>query len=104
VVNIDPSGLKGSLAINPNGTFTFVPNVGFTGATSFTYRAVDSVGNMSATAATVTITINSLVWYVDSAYAGGNGPSDGTATRPFTALMNLNGAGGVGDLDGPNDF
>jgi hypothetical protein len=104
VVNVDTAGLQGSLTINPNGTFTFVPTVGFTGPTSFAYRAMDSQGNVSATTATVTITINNRVWFVDSAYSGGNGPSDGSGARPLTALTNLNGAGGSGDLDGPNDF
>ncbi|HTK75503.1 MAG TPA: cadherin-like domain-containing protein, partial [Gemmataceae bacterium] len=104
VTNVSTVGLQGSLTISPNGTFTFLPNVGYAGSTSFTYRVMDSAGNVSALAVTATITIDSRVWYVNNAYAGGNGPSDGTGARPFTALTSLNGAGGSGDLDGPDDF
>jgi hypothetical protein len=104
IASVNTAGLQGSLFINGDGTFTFLPTVGFSGSTSFQYKAKDSLGNVSATFGTVMITINSVVWYVDSSYAGGNGPSDGTATRPLTALTNLNAAGGSGDLDGPNDY
>lgn len=49
---------NGSLTLNANGSFTYTPTAGFSGTDSFTYRAQDSLGALSALAATVTITVN----------------------------------------------
>jgi uncharacterized repeat protein (TIGR01451 family) len=46
----------GTLALNANGSFTYMPNPGFGGTDSFTYRAVDPAGAESAPA-TVTIDV-----------------------------------------------
>jgi len=46
----------GTLAGNANGSFSFTPPPDFTGPTSFTYRAQDSLGLLSP-AATVTVTV-----------------------------------------------
>jgi hypothetical protein len=48
----------GSLSLNPNGSFTYIPNVNYLGPDSFTYRAND--GLASSNIAIVTLTINSL--------------------------------------------
>ncbi len=54
----------GSLTLNTDGTFTYVPTTGFIGTDSFTYLAIDSANSeTSLTSATVTIhvgTVNSL--------------------------------------------
>ncbi len=50
--------------------------------------------------ATVTITVGNRVWYVNNAVANGNG----TSASPFNSLAGVNGAGGAGDSDGPNDI
>jgi ELWxxDGT repeat protein/VCBS repeat-containing protein len=52
VVN-NPS--SGSLTLNSNGSFTYVPTIGFTGTDSFTYRVND--GLVDSAPATVTITV-----------------------------------------------
>jgi VCBS repeat-containing protein len=49
----DPS--TGTLTLNANGSFRFVPATGFSGAAVFTYRATD--GTTSSSAANVTITV-----------------------------------------------
>ena len=49
---------KGSLTLNPNGSFTYTPNLNFNGSDSFTYKAND--GALDSNAATVTITVNVL--------------------------------------------
>ncbi|MCA9214031.1 MAG: tandem-95 repeat protein, partial [Planctomycetales bacterium] len=45
----------GILVVNPDGTFTYTPDVGFSGDDSFTYRAND--GEASSNVATVSITV-----------------------------------------------
>jgi len=50
----DPA--HGSLALNPNGGFTYIPTAGFTGTDSFTYKASD--GSTQSNVATVTITVS----------------------------------------------
>src|SRR5205823_5040624 len=67
---------------NSTGTFSYLPNIGFSGADSFTYTLTDS-GGLTDTA-TVTINVASQrVWYVkNNAAAGGLGRS----TDPFDTL------------------
>lgn len=48
---------NGSLTLNPNGAFSYVPNSGFTGSDSFTYQASDGV--LQSNTATVTLTVSS---------------------------------------------
>jgi VCBS repeat-containing protein len=50
---------NGSLTLNMDGTYTYVPDSNYFGADSFTYRAVDSLGAQSSIA-TVSITVNSV--------------------------------------------
>jgi VCBS repeat-containing protein len=49
----------GTLTLNADGTFTYVPALNFNGTDSFSYQAVDALGGVSNTA-TVTITVNSV--------------------------------------------
>ncbi len=92
------SAQGGSVIMFADGTFLYLPPVGFGGNMfdTFTYRIIDSDGLISQ--ATVRITVNERVWYVDgSAPAGG----DGRAGSPFTSLDPLN---SIGDPDGVNDY
>ncbi len=75
----------GSVSLLPDGTFVYMPAVGFTGPTdTFPYTLTD--GNGTTASAVVTVAVENLVWFVDNAYAGGNGASDGRSHRPFTAM------------------
>jgi VCBS repeat-containing protein len=47
--------LNGVLSLAPDGSFSYVPNTGFTGSDSFTYKVSD--GALESAAATVTLTI-----------------------------------------------
>lgn len=47
----------GSLTLNPNGSFSYVPAAGYFGPDSFTYRAIN-IGGASDPPATVTLTVN----------------------------------------------
>ncbi len=65
----------GSLALNPDGSFTYTPGVNFSGDDSFTYQADD--GLLQSPTATVTITVtptNDAPVAVNDAY---NVPQDG---------------------------
>ena len=55
---IGASPTSGSVTLNPNGSFTYTPNNGFSGSDSFTYRAND--GNSFSSFATVSITVNAI--------------------------------------------
>ena len=46
---------NGSLTLNPDGTLRYVPNLGFSGTDSFTYRVFD--GALYSTPATVAINV-----------------------------------------------
>ncbi len=48
----------GTAALNPNGSFTYTPAVGFAGTDSFTYKVND--GSLDSNLATVTVAVSSL--------------------------------------------
>ncbi len=54
---------NGSLAINPDGTFTYTPNSGYSGGDSFVYEICDDAIAVMCDQATVTITIDAAVNY-----------------------------------------
>jgi large repetitive protein len=84
----------GSVAVNPDGTFTYLPNAGFSGTDTFQYTITCS-GSQSTATATVTITVGTLVWYVNNAAApGGNGE----AGTPFSTLAAANAALGANSI------
>jgi VCBS repeat-containing protein len=64
VISSGPS--SGTLTLNPNGSFTYVPNSGFTGTDSFQYFAND--GYVNSNIATVTITVDDQPFAVDDNY------------------------------------
>ena len=48
----------GALTFNPDGSFTYTPNLNFNGTDSFTYKAND--GDVDSDIATVTLTVNAV--------------------------------------------
>lgn len=54
--NLSSNPKSGSLTLNSNGSFTYTPNVGFTGTDSFDYYVSD--GALSSSIATVSLTVN----------------------------------------------
>ena len=82
------------------GNYIFNPNVGVTGAATFKYRVSDGA-SCTIPDQSADVSISNMVWYVDSSAAAGG---DGRSISPFQNFNNVNGAGGVGDSDAPNDF
>jgi hypothetical protein len=82
------------------GTFTFTPQTGYVGAASFTYFVTDESGLQSISSGTVNITVQGLVWYVDSNAAAGG---DGSYGHAFQGFGSLNAVNGIGDVDGATD-
>jgi uncharacterized repeat protein (TIGR01451 family) len=85
-VSFPPTSTGGAILEGAvDGTFTYTPSVGFASNDSFTYTLTD--GNGVTNTATVTINQSTLVWYVNS--AGANG--DGRSHNPFNRLDNAGG-------------
>ena len=92
----------GTIAMNADGGFTFTPTAGYTGSTSFQYTVSD--GNGGTSTATASLTVEGLVWYIDSSAAAGG---DGSYLNPFNSFAPVNGVTGDGttgdDVDGAGD-
>ena len=83
--------LNGTVVMtHSNGTFTYLPNPGFSGVDTFTYVVQDSGGLTGQ--ATVTINVLSMLWYVkNNAAPGGLGRS----TDPFDTLVEAESASAI---------
>jgi PKD repeat protein/serine/threonine protein phosphatase PrpC len=84
--------LSGTLTLNPNGSFTYIPATGFTGVASFTYRAFDGAVNSNLATVTISVgTANTPPIAVNNSY---------TMSAPTTTLT-VNAANGVraNDID-----
>lgn len=91
----------GSLSIDADGSFTYSPPAGFSGADTFDYQVCDSGTGVPAsqcsTAATVTIDVADMIWFIDNSLAAAG---NGTLATPFNTLAAfdaINGNGGAGD-------
>ncbi|CAJ35649.1 Ig-like domain-containing protein [Methanocella arvoryzae] len=63
------SPAHGALSLNPDGTFTYIPNANFYGTDSFTYKANDGTADSNTATATITITpVNDAPTAVDDSY------------------------------------
>src|SRR5205085_1566706 len=90
---------SGTLHLNANGSFSFVPAPGVTSATfQYTVSDTPACGAPASATGTVTLTFNQMIWYVNGSAAPGG---DGTSVTPFNSFTSLNGAGGLGDVDAP---
>jgi hypothetical protein len=77
------SAQGGTVTVNADGSFSYLPPPGFEGADSFAYTLTNSAGSDTAT---VTITVSGMIWFVDvAAPPGGDGRLGGTT--PFNCLV-----------------
>jgi uncharacterized repeat protein (TIGR01451 family) len=74
---------NGSVTMSSDGSFSYAPNVAFRGPSdSFTYTLDNGTGKTDT--ATVTISVNGLIWFVNVAAAPGG---DGRLSTPFNCLV-----------------
>jgi hypothetical protein len=83
--------VKGSVTLSVDGSFTYEPPPGYTGADTFTYKT--SEGTLTDTN-TVTITISNMVWFIRNT---GGGLNRGTFSNPFTTVATFNTANAATD-------
>ena len=76
--------VKGKVTLNSDGSFTYEPPPGFVGADTFTYKISDGT---KTDAATVTITMSGMVWFIQNNVGGTN---IGTFSNPFTSIASFN--------------
>ncbi len=84
----------GTVTVNPDGTFTYLPNPGYTGADSFQATIAGSNAPAVTATETVIITVGTVVWYVNDSQDGGNGE----AGSPFGTLTAATGAAGANSI------
>ena len=90
----------GSVTVNPDGSFSYAPPAGFTGADSFTYTLTDAEGETDT--ATVTINVGpAQVWFIDNAAVGS--ANLGTQADPYTSIAAFNAAQGSPGGPGTGD-
>ena len=87
----------GTVTVNPDGTFTYLPNPGFSGTDTFTYTITDSDDplNPKTATATVTVSVGPVVWYVNNALTSAG---NGEAGSPFNNLAAANSAAGANSI------
>ncbi|HEX8271168.1 MAG TPA: Ig-like domain-containing protein, partial [Longimicrobiaceae bacterium] len=74
----------GTATINADSTFTFQPTTGYNGPASFSYTITNGFGTTAA--ATVSMTVGTPIWFVNSAAAAGG---DGRFNGAFNTLASF---------------
>jgi uncharacterized repeat protein (TIGR01451 family) len=75
---------KGSVTLSSDGSFTYTPNPGVRGPTTDTFTYTLANGTGLTDTATVTISIEGIIWFIDNT-SGPNG--DGRLNTPFRNLV-----------------
>lgn len=75
------SAAGGPVAVAADGSFTYTSPPGFEGIDTFSYTVTDDEGQTDD--ATVTVVVESIIWFVDNTVAPGGA---GTSDDPFHAL------------------
>jgi hypothetical protein len=98
----------GTINLNSDGSFTYLPPTGFTGTDEFTYTlrddGIDGIANNSddlTGTGKITFNVSNKVWYVDSSAAAGG---TGRSSQPFNTLAPLTTGGSADNLDGVGDI
>ena len=102
VGNAVATAMSGSVTLDADGSFTYDPPAGYVGNDTFTYQVSGASGTSNA--ATVTITISDMIWFIDNSAAG---PGDGRLINPFTTISGFNAVQGArrpGAINGDSIF
>lgn len=75
---------SGDVSLNADGSFTYNPAPGFSGADSFTYTIADS--DNATDTATVSITVGTPVWFINNTAVGFG---DGRSGTPFNSITSF---------------
>lgn len=81
----DGGPANGTVTVNPDGTFAYVPNLDFSGNDSFTYLVTDDAGAMAM--ATVNVTITPVADVPQVAAADASGVEDSAIALTLAASM-----------------
>ena len=85
--------VEGTLTLNADGSFTYVPDAGFSGIDTFIVQVTDSVTPVNLT---VNITVGEVVWYVNNETGPNNPPgSDGRSTDAYETLAAVQAVAGA---------
>jgi uncharacterized repeat protein (TIGR01451 family) len=77
----------GTINVQANGQFTYLPAPGFEGNDFFIYSISDGQSPAKTDIGTATITVSGMIWFVDN-NAGGGG--DGRLGSPFNSISSFN--------------
>ena len=96
-VSLVANAAHGALTLNADGSFSYTPEVGFTGSDTFTYMANDGTGDGNVSTVTLTVTPQDTGTPIEAA-------DDSYSTDAETALT-IDAAGGVlaNDVDAEGD-
>lgn len=90
--SVDSPPAHGSLTVNGDGSFTYVPTPGYTGADPFAYRLVDAAGDYATAQVTLTVAVPPTA-EISEPVAGGTYVAGQTVSTAFSCSE---GAGGTG--------
>ena len=95
----------GNVTVNANGTFTYNPPPGYTGADTFNYTISNAAGS---DVGTVTINISDMIWFIDDSAAACTTISAaagcGRRTNPLSTLAAFEAANGNADVPASNIY
>jgi hypothetical protein len=121
-VSVASPPVHGSLTVNDDGSFAYVPGSGYTGADSFTYRVADAAGDYATAQVILTVAVPPMAEISEpvagGAYAAGQSVwaafscSEGAGGFGISSCTDSNGiktaSGGFGHLDtstvGPHTY
>ena len=84
VVNTSGASANGgSYTINSDGSFSYEPAAGFTGADTFSYSITNGNGTDTAS---VTVNVSGKIWFVNNNAGACSSNCDGRLSHPYTSL------------------
>jgi uncharacterized repeat protein (TIGR01451 family) len=76
----------GTVTVNADGSFSYEPAAGFTGADTFHYTLSNSTGS---SVGTVTVTVSNRIWFINNAAGACSSSCNGRLSHPFAGLSSF---------------